>query len=399
MAVPHPEEVMKRVRALAKKGLPPVVLVTGTNDFFRREAVDVLLGAVGEETDLRVLDASELRAAGGKGGAEGDDVDDGAAAAEGDPGLGDCPELLDLRGGGLFAKRSFLCVRRAKNWWGRFGPTLVEQVDKFGKGCGILLEAPKFEKRKRALSAFIKQWTEAGSVFEFRDLWELPYDRSRGPLEGELARWVAFRGGKLGVPLTPEAAWTIVARVSKQPAELVAELERLRDVLGADQKRPPLRPEDLRAHLNIGFESTPFELAEAVLGGNRRAAQRSVHAMFARGVRGRDGRQMDTGGLFPFATSWLYQTLTRAHEGRVLLDEGCSPRDLAGRLGVRQFADRFVAEVRKNDLRTLRHGLLALHHCQRMVRMQGEDPELVLERFLSHWFDGTPVPSSRDLEL
>ncbi|MCA8952125.1 MAG: hypothetical protein KDE27_21625 [Planctomycetes bacterium] len=401
MAVPHPEEVLQRVERLAKKGLPAVTIVTGTNDFFRREAVDLLLGAIPSDAELRVLDAVEVRGVADRGD---DDDDDGDGGAESGPdigadgGLGGCPELVDLRGGGLFARRAFLCVRRAKNWWTRHAATLVDQAPKFGAGCGVIVEAPQLNRRKRAVAAFVKEWADHGSVFEFRDLWELPYDRSRGPLEGELARWVAHRGSRLGVPLTPEAAWMIVARVSKQPAELVAELARLRDVLGEERNRPPLGPADLKEHLTIGFESTPFEFAEAVLAGDRRRAQRSVHAMFARGIRGRDGRAIDQGGLFPFVTNWLYLSLARAYEGRALLDEGVSVRDLPGRVGIRQFGDRFVAEVKKNDAARLRHGLLALNHCQRMMRLSAEDPEIVLEQFLSHWFDGAPVPRARDLE-
>jgi hypothetical protein len=68
-------------------------------------------------------------------------------------------------------------------------------------------------------------------------------------------------------------------------------------------------------------------------------------------------------------------------------------------VGIRQFGDRFVAEIKKNDLPRLRHGLLALHHCQRMSRVSGEEPEVVLERFLAQWFDQTPVPTARDMEL
>jgi len=396
MAVPHPQKLLASVERLAAKGLPAVTLVMGSNDFFRREAIEILLAAVPKDAELRVLDAVEIRAAAGR---AADEDDAGEPADAGGDGIGRCPELVDLRGGGLFAKRSFLCVRRAKNWWGRHALTLTEQVEKFGSGSGVIIEAPKLDKRKRAVAAFVKQWIQAGSVFEFRDLYELPYDRSRGPLEGELAQWVGFRAAKLGVPLTAEAAWMTVARVGKQPGELIAELRRLRDQVGGGGRRQPLTPEDLRGKLTVGFESTPFELADAVLAGNRRLATRSVRAMFARGVRGRDGRPMDTGGLFPFATSWLYQSLTRAYEGRALLDEGVSPRDVPGRVGIRQFGDRFVADLRKHDLASLRHGLLALHYCQRMSRVQGEEPEVVLERFLAHWFDRTPVPTAKDMEL
>lgn len=400
MAVPHPEELLQQVERLAARGLPPVTLVMGTNDWFRAEAVDALLRAVPAAAELRVLDAVELRAPGRRGETEeDDDVDSAAAAAAASSGLAACPELADLRGGGLFARTAFLVVRRGKNWWARHAETLAEQAPKFGAGSGIIVEAPKLDKRKRAVAAFVKQCAAAGAVFEFRDLYELPYDRSRGPLQGELAKWVALRGKKLGVALTGEAAWMIVAIAGRQPAELIAELQRLRDQLGADPRRPPLGPDDLRGRLSIGFESTPFEFAEAVLGGKRRLALRSLRAMFARGVKARDGKAMDSGGLFPFTTNWLHKSLANAYEGRALLDAGVSPRDLPGRAGVRGFADRFVADVQRNDRRRLRHGMLALHHAQRMLRIQGEDPEILLERFLSQWFDDRPVPTAQDLEL
>ncbi|MCA8974131.1 MAG: hypothetical protein KDC98_05385 [Planctomycetes bacterium] len=401
MAVPHPEEALQQVERLARRGLPAVTLVMGSNDYFRGEAVDVLLRAVPEDAELRVLDAVDIRAAGRRGDTDPDEDDDGAEVA-GDAdvaGVAACPELGELRGGGLFARTAFLVVRRAKNWWGRHAETLADQVGKFGKGCGVIVEAPKLDKRKRAVASFVKRCAEAGAVFDFRDLYELPYDRARGPLHGELAQWVGSRAKKLGVALSPEAAWMIVAQVGKQPSELVAELGRLRDQLGSDPKRKPLRPSELHGRLSIGFESTPFEFAEAVLAGDQRGALRSVRAMFARGVRGRDGRAMDSGGLFPFVTSWLHQCLARTYEGRSLLDSGVAMRDLPARAGVRGFADRFLAEVRHNELDRLRHGLLALHHCQRMSRFQGEDPEVLLERFLAHWFERRPVPLAKDFEL
>jgi hypothetical protein len=234
-------------------------------------------------------------------------------------------------------------------------------------------------------------------LFDFRELYETPFGRSN-PLEGELTKWVVRRAGKLGVPLTPEAALLVVMQVGKNLPELAAELGRLRAAFGGEGKRAPLAPADLRGRLTSSFESTPFELAEAVLGGDRRRALRSVRAMFDRGVRGKDGKAMDPGGLLPFTTSWLYQSFARAHEGRVLLESGVALRDLPGRVGVYNFADKFMAHVEQNDLARLRTGLLALHHCQRMSRTTGEDPDVLLERFLAQWFDGVPVPAAQDLE-
>jgi DNA polymerase III delta subunit len=403
MATLHPEDELARLQKLVQKGLPPLVVVTGTNDFFRAEAMELLLPAIPAAAELRVLDAVDERGGGGGAGVDddagGDDDADGGGTGEDAAGLAACPELQDLRGGGLFAKTAFLVVRRASAWWQRHAVTIAAQVPKFGKGCGLVLESPKLDRRKKVAATLVKQLAEAGALFEFRDLYELPYDRSRSPVEGELAKWVARRASRLGVALTPDAAWLLVAQVGKQPAELVAELGRLRDRLGADGKRKPLGPEDLRGHVTCSFESTPFELAEAVLGGDRRRALRSVQAMFDRGVRSKDGKAMDIGGLLPFTTAWLYQSLASAYEGRILLDSGVSARDLPGRVGVRQFPERYVEQVQRLDAARLQRGLLALHHCQRMSRLTGEDPDALLERFLAQWFDGVPVPSAQDLEL
>ncbi|MCK5943111.1 MAG: hypothetical protein KAI24_14120, partial [Planctomycetes bacterium] len=88
------------------------------------------------------------------------------------------------------------------------------------------------------------------------------------------------------------------------------------------------------------------------------------------------------------------------YEGRVLLDSGTSMRDIPSRCGVRQFVDRFLDAVKKNDQPQLQRGLLALHVCLRRSRVLGEDPEVLLERFLAQWFDGAPIETAEEeLEL
>ncbi len=401
MAVPHPEDELTRLGKLLARGLPPLLVITGPADFFRAQAADRATAAVPAGAELRVIDAAELRAEAEAG--TGDDEDapataEAAGGADDAAGLAACPELLDLRGGGLFARVAFVVVRRGAAWWQRHVPTLAEQAPKFAKGCGLVLEAGKLDKRKKAAQGLVKSLADAGALFEFRDLWDQPFERSRSPVEGELCKWVVARSRGLGVALQPEAAWLLIVQVGKSPVELLAELGRLRDQLGADSKRAPLKPADLRGKLTTSFESTPFDLADAVLGGDRRAAFRSVRAMFDRGVRQKDGKPMDPGGVMPFATSWLFQQLSRALEGRQLLDAGASERDVVAQTGVRQFVDRFIAQVRKHDAATLRRGLLALHACQRASRLCGEDPDVLLERFLGMWFDGAPIPSLEDLE-
>jgi DNA polymerase III delta subunit len=262
-----------------------------------------------------------------------------------------------------------------------------------------LLESAKIDKRKKVAAALVKQLVALGQVFEFRELYELPYDRDRGPMDGELCKWVLQVSKKLGVPLEAESALLLIAQVGKAPGELAAELERLRDQFGSDTVRAPLAPKDLVGKLTVSFASTPFEFAEAVLCGKRQAAQRSLTAMFARGVKQQDGKTMDSGGLLPFTSSWLFREIGKVYEGRLLLDRGVSMRDLPKQAGVHQFADRFLEQVKCNSIEQLNRGVMALHACQRKSRMIGEDADVLLERFLAQWFEGAPIETAEEFEL
>lgn len=393
MAAPRPDAELERLRKVVASGLPAVVVVSGPGVWFRQEAMDALLAAVPPDAELRVVDGALLSGRGGRPageadegeGDEGDDGDGGGAVADagGDAALAACPELQDLRGGGLFARRSVLCVRRGDRWIRQHGLGLQAMLPRIGKGCSLLLEVGKLDRRTK----LSKQLQEAGQLFEFRDLYETPFGSS-DLLRGELVGWVVAHARRLGFVLQPEAAFLIVSQVGKAPAELHAELERLGAQLAPADRQRALRPEDLRGRLTVSFESTPFELAEAVLGHDRGRASRSVRAMFDRGVRQKDGGTMDAGGVFPFAASWLFSSLATVLEGRQLRDEGVPDRDLAGRSGVRMFQERFVEQVRKNDQARLRRGILLLLDCQRALRTLGEEPDVLMERFLSAWFEG-----------
>ncbi|MBK8098272.1 MAG: hypothetical protein IPK26_14265 [Planctomycetes bacterium] len=394
--MPNPEQELERVRQVGKRGLPKVAIVSGPAGFFRAEALDVLLALVPADAELRTLDAGGEKAP--RGGAEiaedGDAVGDGEGDIDAAPTgqLGD--EVLELRGGGLFCKRAFLCVRRGDAWLKRHGAALAAFLPKIATGCGLLVEVQKLDRRTKAAKAL----EQAGALFEFRDLYDSPWDRSRSPLEAELVGWIVQRARQAGVPLSPEAAFVLMAQVGKAPAELVAEIRRLVDQFGADPKRRPLAPDDLRGRLTTSFESNPFELAEAILANDERRATRSVRAMFDRGVRDRKGSTMDPGGVWPFASSWLFSALAQAYEGRQLLDSAVPARDLAGRLGIRVFQERFLEGVTRNTAVRLRLGLLALHECQRALRLAQDEPDVLFERFLAAWFRGRPVVLATGLD-
>lgn len=409
MAVPHPDQELERLQRALQQGLGPVVVVTGANDYYRRQALDLLLANQPQDVDLRTIDAVDDRGArggrvaaagaaensdtGGGASRDGDDDSDGieaggqeaVAAAES---VQDVPELLDLRGGGLFARATVVCVRRGARWWQRCAPVLATQIDKIARGSQLLLEANKLDKRRKAAADLVKRLGDA--VFEFRDLYETRYGGT-DLAEGELVQWLHRQAKRRGVPLQPDAALLVVAQVGKSLGELAAELDRLAAQMGAEPQRAPLAPADLRGRLSVSFESTPFELAEAVLEGDEARALRSVRAMCDRGVRGKSGKR-ETGGVLPFACSWLWQSLGKVLAGRELLDAGERPDGIARQLGVQFFADRFLRQVTRHDVARLRAGLLAIHHCLRLSRTTGESDGALLEDFLRTWFHGRPVP-------
>jgi hypothetical protein len=391
MAGPNPDEELERLRNLCRRGLPPVVVVTGSNSFYRHEAIELLLAAVPAEAELRRMDAVEDR---GSTATDEETEEDEEEAVEPAESLHDVPELAELRGGGLFARTSFLCVRRGAKWWQRCAPVLAQHWQRFGKGCGLLLEADKLDRRRKVAAQLV---TDLGSaVFEFRDLYTTGFG-GEDLSGGELAKWVVRRGERLGLTLAMESAVLMVLQVGHGPAELVAELERLKAQFDQQPIPRPLQPADLVGRLHTTFASTPFEFADAVLERDRVRAQRSLRAMFDRGVRNKAGKR-DTGGLFPFTTSWLWQSMAKIHEGLVRVAAGQRVDAVADQLAPGRGAQRLARQLTGNDLASLRHGMLALHHVQRLQRTTGEADDVMLERFLVHWFDRRPVPDDEEFD-
>jgi DNA polymerase III delta subunit len=401
MAVPHPDKELDRLRAACKSGLPKIVALVGTSAWFRQEALDAVLASLPNDIEVVAVEGQDValrgKKAAGDGDAEDGDADRDEAGDEGDDGGGakaHCADLQPLAGGGLFAQSAAVVVRRGDRWMQRYATALAAFAPRIKSGSILVFEAQKLDKRTK----FAKELATSGAVYEFRELYETPFGRPDQPLQGELVQWVIAHSKRLSVPVTPESALLLTAQVGREPALLAAELEQLAGQFDKKGSSKALSPEDLRGKLTCSFESTPFELAEAILDGDRKRALRSLHAMFARGVKQKDGKRMDQGGLFPFATSWMFSSITQVYEGRLMMDQGMSLRDVPQKLGVYAFVERFTAQVQKNTAARLEHGILALLHCQRERRSLGEEDDVLLERFLARWFDGVAVPSPEELE-
>ena len=190
MAVPHPDKELQRAQQVARAGLPPLLVISGPGGWFRDQALAAAMAAVPKDAELVTLDGLDVEIRGIKATA-GEVDDDEAEVADDDggataPAAAGCKDLDVLRGGGLFFRRAFVVVRRADRWLMRYTDALLQALPRFAKGSGLILEAQKIDKRRKLW----KELADQGALFEFRDLYEQPYDRSRGPLEGELVQWV-----------------------------------------------------------------------------------------------------------------------------------------------------------------------------------------------------------------
>lgn len=362
MAVPNPERELKRLADQLKSGLPEVLVVSGASKWFRSEAMDRVLAAVPKDADIRHVDGTENS---------------------------DGRELDDLAGAGLFGSGSVVVVRRAEGWVKSFAKELEARVPKIAPGCALVLEVQKLDKRTK----LSKMLLSTGEGFDFRELYGEPFGRSRGPLDSEVVRFLVTRARGLKMDLTPEAALLVRSVVGDDPAELVPELKRLQQRLEGQRT---VGPEDLRGHLRVAFESTPFEFAEAVLAFDRARAERSLSAMFGRGIKSRDGSAIDPAGVLPMVASWSWQSFANVLHGRNLLDSGHTMADVVARCGVRHFTERFEAQVQKNPAARLRLGLSLLVELQRGLRTTGESPEWLLQSFVAGYF-GQRRPTPREV--
>lgn len=403
MAAPHPAKEIERLRAQCRSGLPSIVGLIGANAWFREQALEIVLSSLPKDVEVLTVEGQNVVLRGTKPSDEDGDDEDGDDDGDGDEDRLDngdddkdkahCADLQPLAGGGLFRQSTALLIRRGDRWMQRFATALAAFAPRIQKGSVLIYEALKLDKRTK----FAKELAASGAVYEFRELFPTPFGRPDQALQGELVQWLIALSKRKKVPLSPESALLLTVQVGADLSTLAAEIDQLADQF-RDGATKALTPNDLRGKLTCSFESTPFELAEAVLDGDRRRALRSLHAMFARGVKQKDGKRMDHGGLFPFATSWLFTSIGRVHEGRLLMDQGMSLREVPKELGVYTFVELFQAQVQKHQAKKLEHGLLALVHCQRERRSSGEEDDVLLERFLSRWFDGAPVPQPEELE-
>ena len=352
MAAPNPEKELERLQSLMTAVKRPSVLVfQGPGQWFAQRALTLLRAHLGEDGDCSEVDGGESS----------------TAAAEAGK------FLVDLRTASLFGGKKMLLLRNAERWLRVHQKALAETIERIAAGNLLVLVVHKLDGR----SALAKRIKKIGAVFEFRLLYDKPFGGRGRPESAELVQWLVQRARVHGLRLDALAALFMTEVVGSDPAALDGEVQRLAPLLG----KGAVRIEALRGQLSVQFSSSQFELVDAILDGDARAAFRSQRALFREGLRDKDGKPIDRSAVFPLVSAWLMQTLGKLLEARIEIDAGAARATVIAQYGG-YFKERFERQLAKSSRSRLCAILAALRQAERRLRRSAEEPELLLERLL-----------------
>jgi DNA polymerase III subunit delta len=185
----------------------------------------------------------------------------------------------------------------------------------------------------------------------------------------DLPKWARAQAARLGIDLDPAAAKVLVDQVGERQQRLLRELEKLAleresasvsvgagdagaatgGGAGTGAARARVSTEDIEARAARSSEQRGYALADALLGGDPRAATRSLVRLRAQGER------------LPGLTYLMAARLRDALSASLRLRAGESPAEV--KRGLRmpsRAADRFLADVARTEPEHLRGALAVL---------------------------------------
>src|SRR3954468_7448296 len=162
----------------------------------------------------------------------------------------------------------------------------------------------------------------------------------------ELPKWVRARAQQLGLEMDSAAAQALIAHVGERQQRLLRELETLAIEAGPGAH---VDAEDVEARASNSAERKVWTLADLLVAGDARAAPRCSLEL-----RGQGGR-------LPSLLFWMTQRLRQAYDVVCRLDAGEAPAEIRRTLRMpTRAADRFIADVRRADIASLRAALEAV---------------------------------------
>jgi DNA polymerase III subunit delta len=162
----------------------------------------------------------------------------------------------------------------------------------------------------------------------------------------ELPKWVREQAKRLGLELDSAAAQALVAHVGDRQQRLVRELETLALDLGPGAQ---VGADDVDARAADSAERKVWSLADLLVAGDAAGATRSYLELRAQGER------------LPSLLYWMTQRVWLVYDVVCRLEAGQAPGDIKRTLRMPpKAAERFIADARRADVRSLRAAIEAL---------------------------------------
>ena len=162
----------------------------------------------------------------------------------------------------------------------------------------------------------------------------------------ELPKWVREQGRRLGLDIDAAGAQALVAHVGDRQQRLLRELETLALDLGEGAK---IGVDEVDARAADSAERKVWTLADLLVAGDGAGAARSYLELRAQGER------------LPGLLYWMTQRVRLAHDVVCRLDAGEAPTEIKRSLRMPpKAAERFIGDVRRADVASMRRALEAL---------------------------------------
>lgn len=163
----------------------------------------------------------------------------------------------------------------------------------------------------------------------------------------DLPKWATAQAAQLGLDLHPAAARVLVQHVGERQQRLLRELEKLALELSGDRASPVVLDAEQVEQLTAGSaERKSWTLADALVARDGAAATRTYYELRAQGE--------NLGGLL----YWMARRVREAIMVAERLEAGEPPAQARrGLRGSPKSIDRFIGDVRRTDVPTLRDAL------------------------------------------
>ncbi|MGD8331772.1 MAG: DNA polymerase III subunit delta [Acidobacteriota bacterium] len=311
-------------RSLERGEIAPVYLITGSEEFLRRKAIEGILAAVtsDDEPDLAVerIDGDSARMA---------DILDAARSL---------PLFLQVAEGPARA----VLVSGFDGGDKDDGEMLAAYLDAPVEATCLVLEAPALDKRRAAAKALA-----ASAVTVQCD----PPER-----EADVRRWIENSAQARGFEISPEAIAYLLEMIGLDLQQLSQELDKVELFAAAGGR---LEARQLERLLGRSREHSVFELTDALVAGHTDVALRVLNRLLD------DGEEPVR---ILAMVSWVIRQLITARD---LSGRGCPERELLQQLGGRWDQRRRVLQkAARSEPRTLNELLVRCARSDATVKMQ-----------------------------